>query len=113
MTTEGERFRRARGATIPAKRADKLTPRPRDTRVSVLSFRSYWARSMPLIYLLDRRSGNRELQTFPELVHTHRAHRDNATSSDGRQRQPANIVNFFLKLGPNNTGLEAVLLFRL
>ena len=41
VTTEGERFRRARGATIPAKRADKLTPRPRDTRVSVLSFRSY------------------------------------------------------------------------
>ena len=44
VATEGERFRRARGATIPAKSAAKLTPRPRDTRVSVLSFRSYWAR---------------------------------------------------------------------
>ena len=29
VATEGERFRRARGATIPAKRTDKLTPRPR------------------------------------------------------------------------------------
>ena len=54
VATEGERFRRARGATIPAKRADKLTPRPRDTRVSVLSFRSYWARSMPLMWVQCR-----------------------------------------------------------
>ena len=54
VATEGERFRRARGATIPTKRADKLTPRPRDTRVSVLSFRSYWARSMPLMWVQCR-----------------------------------------------------------
>ena len=54
VATEGECFRRARGATIPAKRADKLTPRPRDTRVSVLSFRSYWARSMPLMWVQCR-----------------------------------------------------------
>ena len=54
VATEGARFRRARGATIPAKRADKLTPRPRDTRVSVLSFRSYWARSMPLMWVQCR-----------------------------------------------------------
>ena len=46
--------RRARGATTPAKRADKLTPKPRDTRVSVLSFRSYWARSMPLMWVQCR-----------------------------------------------------------
>ena len=54
VATEGERFRRARGATIPAKSAAKLTPRPRDTRVSVLSFRSYWARSMPLMWVQCR-----------------------------------------------------------
>ena len=54
VATEGARFRRARGATIPAKRADKLTPRPRDTRVSVLSFKSYWARSMPLMWVQCR-----------------------------------------------------------
>ena len=54
VATEGERFRRARGATIPAKRAAKLSPRPRDTRVSVLSFRSYWARSMPLMWVQCR-----------------------------------------------------------
>ena len=54
VATEGERFRRARGVTIPAKSAAKLTPRPRDTRVSVLSFRSYWARSMPLMWVQCR-----------------------------------------------------------
>ena len=54
VATEGERFRRARGATIPAKSAATLTPRPRDTRVSVLSFRSYWARSMPLMWVQCR-----------------------------------------------------------
>ena len=54
MATEGAGFRRARGVTIPAKRAPKLTPRPRDTRVSVLIFRSYWARSMPLMWVQCR-----------------------------------------------------------
>ena len=54
VATEGEPRRRARGVTIPAKSAAKLTPRPRDTRVSVLSFRSYWARSMPLMWVQCR-----------------------------------------------------------
>ena len=39
VATEGERFRRARGATIPAKSAAKLTPRPRWNRSATSSRR--------------------------------------------------------------------------
>ena len=36
---------------MSAKSSDRPTPSPRDTRVSVLSFRSYWPRSIPLMWV--------------------------------------------------------------